>query len=105
MIRAKKLIGTGSHCTDTAKANQAEPPTENQPVLELSGEHIAIQIPTSGVPAKFVIRTIDAIAVERRFATCAAPIQVVGEHLLVVKAEVFVEGDFVGLKGILAAEV
>src|SRR5215475_764055 len=105
MVRSKKLTGAGSDCADTPKANQAELPLQNQPVFELSSEHIAIQVTTSRVAAKLIVRAIDAVAIEGWRATCAAPKEVVSKDLLVVKAQIFVEGESVGLKGIFAAEV
>src|SRR5262249_50520593 len=105
MIRSKKLIGAGSDCADATKANEAQLPSQNQPILQLGGKHMAIEIPTSGIASKFIVRAVDAITVEGRRTTCTAPIQVVGQHLLVVEAYVFVEGEFVRLKGIFAAEV
>ena len=66
LIASENLIAAGRDCADTTKANQAEFPWQNQPVLQLSGEHIAIQVAAGGVAAKFIARTIDAIAIERR---------------------------------------
>ena len=98
-----KPVHSGRDCTNAAKANQGETPGKNQPVFQLGRKHVAIKITSRRVAAKLAARAVYALAVKRWLAR-AAEIKVVRQDLLVTEAEVFVECEFIRLKGIFAAE-
>ena len=76
---------------------------EFEAILHLGGDHEVIDVASGGVAAQLVVCAVDALSVEGRRASGGAVEQVVGEYLFRRKAEVFVEGEIVGLKGIFAA--
>ena len=54
------------------KRDQSQTPAKIQPVFQLCRKHISVQVASCRVPPQFVIRTVNAISIERRLASRSA---------------------------------
>src|ERR1700751_169662 len=97
----EQFRGPGYHFSHPTKTNHSNSPYQRKAVLKLGRVHIAIQILSSRVPTQFVVRTIDAIAVEGWFTPRSTNEQIVRKDLTSGKAPILVKCESVCLERIL----
>jgi len=98
VLAIEQLIRSGNDFTDARERHNAESFWQLEPVLQLGRNHVAVEIPARGVSSQLVIRSIDAVPIERRLPLRSAHTQVVSEYLLFRKASVLAEAKSVRLK-------
>ena len=105
VIDPEELTRVRNHFTYTGESRQPELLWQHQTILQLGREHVAIDILSGCISAEFIVRPINAIAIKRRLSSGKATKEIVGEDLIPSEARIFIEGEPVRLKGVLAAKV
>jgi hypothetical protein len=104
LIDSEEVTPAGEYLADAHESSRAELLRQGEAILQLGGEHVAIDKLTGRISPQFVVRRINAISVKGRTASRIADSQIVGKDLHPVQTPVFVEAELVGLIRILAAQ-
>src|SRR5271169_4864142 len=104
VVSKQQLIPSGDCFADTAEGNGAKPHRQNQAILQLCCNHVAIEVLARCVSSQFIVGSIDAVPVEGRLPACRAGIGVIGKNLFLAQTPILRKRSSVRLKGVLAAQ-
>jgi hypothetical protein len=100
----KQLTGSGDDSADTAECDQAKPLRQDQAILQLRGQLVAIEVPACSISPQVIVGPIYAVPVERGLPGNRAEKGVIGKNLIFAQTRIFAKRSAVRLEGILAAQ-